>query len=112
MVVANSNISETNTSMDINRLLEDISIRHACKNDNVNKYIAELEQSLDIKLKLGCQKYVYYYAAQFVYHLDALDKRSFILEKVRHQKMFSVEDVDVHSRMLTVKFKFHPENAL
>lgn len=102
-----------NSHMDINQLLKDIGIRHACK--NVGKYVAELEKSLGIKLKLGCQKYEFIWSKDFQWYTDASDAKDSILYYFRRQKskMFSVKDREIsgHYR-LSFTFKFHPENAV
>ena len=95
---------------DINHLLEDISIRHACK--NIDIYVAKLEQAIGIKVNLGNCKYEYVYKATFEFCSDARDKQRRILKFGQQQTMFSVEECDRSFGDLHAKFKFHPENAV
>ena len=85
--------------MDINRLLEDISIRHACK--NVSKYVADIEKAVGIKLVPAGD--------------DGLEKDRILYYFRRQQPkmLFSVKDREIsgHYR-LSITFKFHPENAV
>ena len=97
-------------SSDINRLLEDICIRHAKK--HVDSYVKDFEQALGINLKLGCQKYEYVYAAKYNSCAGAKNKQKHILEFERHQTLFSIETCTRNFGELYVKFKFHPENAV
>ena len=97
-------------SSDINRLLEDISIRHAKK--HVDSYVRDLEQALGIKVDLGSCKYEYVYKARFDFCANARDKQRRILEFERQQAMFSIEKCSRNLGYLHVVFKFHPENAL
>ncbi len=98
--------------MNINQLLEDICIRHACK--NVGEYVAELEKSLGIKLK-SIGSFEFTWSKDFQWYTDASDAKGIILSYFKRQqsKMFSVEDYDIsgHHR-LSFTFKFHPENAV
>lgn len=105
--------------MNINRLLEDISIRHACK--NVNAYAAELEKSLNIKLKF-IGDFEFAWSKDFEWCTDAADKIDIILDyfKKHKPKMFSVKDKKIvkvptisdYYYRLSFTFKFHPENAV
>lgn len=97
-------------SGDINRLLEDISIRHAKK--HVDSYVKDLEQALGIKVDLGCCKYEYVYEARFDFCVDARDKQRRILDFGQQQTMFSVEKCIRNFGDLRAVFKFHPENAV
>lgn len=110
VAVADSYIRGMNMLMNINKLLEDISIRHACK--NVGKYAAELEKSLGIKLKsIGGLEFTW--SKDFQWWTDAVDAKHIILNYFKHQNLFNVEDYDIsgHHR-LSFTFKFHPENAV
>ena len=101
--------------MDINRLLEDISIRHACK--NVSKYIADVEKAVGIKLvPAGGDGLEFIWSKDFQWYTDASDEKDRILYYFRRQqpkKLFSVKDREIsgHYR-LSFTFKFHPENAV
>ena len=97
-------------SRDINRLLEDISVRHAKK--HVSSYVRDLEQALGIKVNLGGQKYEYVYKAVFDFCAEARDKQKRILEFGQRQTLFSVEKCSRNFGALHAVFKFHPENAL
>ena len=103
-------------SNDINKLLEDISIRHACK--HVSKYIADLENAVGIKLKFGCQKHEFTWSKDFQWYTDVLDTKDNILDYFKQQKskIFSIEDYNMsgqsHHYKLYFLFKFHPENAV
>lgn len=97
-------------SSGINRLLEDISIRHAKK--HVDSYVRDLEQALDINVDLGCCKYEYVYEARFDFCADARDKQRRIQEFGQKQTMFSVEKCSRSLGNLHAVFKFHPEKAL
>ena len=100
--------------MNINRLLEDISIRHACK--NVSKYIADVEKSVGIKLvPAGDDGLEFTWSKAFEWYTDASDVRDDILDYFRRQKpkMFSVKDHEISGHYkLSFIFKFHPENAV
>lgn len=100
--------------MNINKLLEDISIRHACK--NVSKYIADVEKAVGIKLvPAGGDSLEFTWSKDFQWYTDASDAKDVILNCFKRQqlKMFSIEDFDIsgHHR-LSFTFRFHPENAL
>ena len=97
-------------SSSINKLLEDISVRHAKK--HVDSYVRDLEQALGIKVDLGCCKYEYVYKARFDLCYEARDKQKRILEFEQRQTLFSVEKCSRNLGYLRVMFKFHPENAL
>ena len=100
--------------MDINRLLEDISIRHACK--NVGKYIADVEKAVGIKLvPAGDDSLEFTWSKDFEWYTDASDAKDEILYYFRRQqpKMFSVKDREISGHYkLSFTFKFHPENAV
>ncbi len=97
-------------SRDINRLLEDISVRHAKK--HVDSYVRDLEQALGIKVDLGCCKYEYVYKARFDFSAEARDKQRRILEFEQRQTLFSIEKCSRNFDALHAVFKFHPENAV
>lgn len=97
-------------SGDINRLLEDISARHAKK--HVDSYVRDLEQTLGIKVNLGDCKYEYVYKAVFSFWPYARDMEKCILEFGQRQTLFSVEKCSRNFGALYAMFKFHPENAL
>ena len=96
--------------MDINRLLEDISVRHAKK--HVKSYVKDLEQALGIKVDLGCCKYEYVYKAEFNFWAEARDMEKRILEFGRSQTLFCIEKFIRNCGMLHATFQFHPENAV
>ena len=104
-----------NTLMNINKLLEDISIRHACK--NVGKYIVDVEKAVGIKLvPAGDDSLEFTWSKDFEWYTDASDASDDILDYFRQRqrpKMFTVKDhgVSGHYR-LSFTFKFHPENAV
>lgn len=97
-------------SGDINRLLEDISVRHAKK--HVSSYVKDLERALGIKVDLGCCKYEYVYKAVFNFWSEARDMEKRILEFGRRQTPFSVEKCVRNFGVLQVTFKLHLENAV
>lgn len=97
-------------SRDINRLLEDISVRHAKK--HVNSYVRDLEQTLGIKVKLGCCKYEYMYKTEFEFWSHAKNMEKRILEFGKQQTLFSVEKCSRNCGDLYAVFKFHPENVI
>lgn len=94
----------------INRLLEDISVRHAKK--HVDSYVRDLEQALGIKVDLGCQKYEYVHKAEFNFWSDARDLEKRILEFGQHQTLFSIEKCIRNFGVLQVTFKLHLENVV
>ena len=101
--------------MNINRLLEDISVRHACK--NVSKYLANVEQAVGIVLvPADDDSLEFTWSKDFEWYSDASDANDVILEYIGHQKMFSVKDYNLsghsHHYKLYFLFKFHPENAV
>lgn len=101
--------------MNINHLLKDISIRHACK--NVSKYLANVEQAIGIKLvPTDDDSLEFTWSKNFEWYSDASDVKDIILEYIGHQKMFSIEDYNLsgqsHHYKLYFLFKFHPENAV
>lgn len=101
--------------MNINHLLEDISIRHARK--NVGKYTADIEKAVGIKLEpTDNNSLKFVWSKNFEWYTDASDAKDNILEYIGHQKMFSIEDYNLSGQsyhyMLYFMFKFHPENAL
>lgn len=97
--------------MDIDHLLAVICSRHAQK--HISSYVRDLEQSLGIKLKLGCQKYEYVFDADLGYCIDAKELQNRILEfKKQQPAMFTVEKCIRCFSELHAEFKFHPENAL
>jgi hypothetical protein len=98
--------------MNINHLLEDISIRHACK--NVSKYIADVEKAVGIKLEPADDDSLEFtWSKNFEWYSDAMDAKDNILEYIGHQKMFSVKDREISGHYkLSFTFKFHPENEV
>lgn len=103
-----------NMLMDINHLLKDISIRHACK--NVSKYLADVEKSVGIKLvPANSGNLEFTWAKDFEWYSDALDAKDDILDYFRRQKpkMFTVKDYSMSGHYkLFFRFTFHPENAV
>lgn len=100
--------------MDINRLLEDISIRHACK--NVNKYLADVEKAVGIKLEPADNNSLEFtWSKDFEWYTDASEASDDILDYFRRQKpkMFTIKDhIMLGHYKLYFLFKFHPENAV
>ena len=96
--------------MNINQLLNDISIRHARK--NVSKYVANLEKTLGIKLALDGSKYEYTYQEVFDTTKKARQKRADILAYIDGQKLFTANRNWQNYDHLFFEFKFHPENAV
>lgn len=100
--------------MDINHLLEDISIRHACK--NVSKYLADIEKAIGIKLvPTDDNGLEFVWSKDFEWRSDARDTRDAILDYFARQKpmMFTVKDHSMTGHhKLYFTFKFHPENAV
>ena len=101
--------------MNINHLLEDIYIRHACK--NVSKYIADIEKATGIKLEPADDDSLEFtWSKNFEWYTDAMDAKDNILEYIGHQKMFYIEDCNLSGQSYHYKlyflFKFHPENAV
>ena len=101
--------------MNINRLLEDISIRHARK--NVSKYAADVEKAVGIKLAPADDNSLEFtWSRNFQWYADASDAKEIILsyfKRKQQPKMFTVEEYSMsgHYR-LYFRFKFHPENAV
>lgn len=100
--------------MDINHLLKDISVRHACK--NVSKYLADVEQAIGIKLvPAGDGSLEFTWSKDFEWYSDAEDANDIILDYFKQQKprMFTIKDhgLSGHYRLYFL-FKFHPENAV
>lgn len=100
--------------MNINHLLYDISVRHACK--NVSKYIADVEKAVGIKLEpTDNDSLKFVWSKNFEWYSDAMDAKDDILEYFRRQKpkMFTVKDHNLSGHYkLFFTFKFHPENAV
>ena len=100
--------------MNISRLLEDISIRHACK--NVSKYVADIEKAVGIKLvPPGDDSLEFTWSKYFEWYTDASDTRDDILDYFARQKpmMFTVKDHRMSGHYkLYFTFKSHPENAV
>lgn len=100
--------------MNINHLLKDISIRHACK--NVSKYLADVEKAVGIKLvPADSSSLEFTWSKDFEWYSDAMDATDDILDYFKRQKpkMFSVKDHEMSGHYkLYFLFKFHPENAV
>jgi hypothetical protein len=99
--------------MNINHLLKDISIRHACK--NVSKYLADVEKAIGIKLvPADSSSLEFTWSKDFEWYTDASDVKDDILDYFKRQKpkMFSVKGELSGHYKLYFTFKFHPENAV
>ena len=103
----------------IDNLLKDIFVRHACK--NLDKHVVDVEKAIGIKLvPVDGNNFEFTWSKDFDWFVDLKNAKCTILKnfKLLDPKLFRIIDISstIDYKMscyrLVFIFKFYPENAI